>query len=69
MGDGEVTLTGTVNTRQEKFLAEELADAVSGVHDVHNQLRMKREQTSPRLGATESSSSGTETARTRNARA
>jgi len=68
---GEVTLTGTVRTRQEKFLAEEIADDVSGVNDVHNQLRVKRDQASH--GTTESSSSlhatsGVEGARTRNAR-
>jgi len=72
VANGEVTLTGTVRTRQEKFLAEEIADDVSGVHDVHNQLRVKREQSSQTM--TESSSnpnatSGTEGARTRNARA
>jgi len=72
VSNGEVTLTGTVRTRQEKFLAEEIADDVSGVNDVHNQLRVKREQATQ--STTESSSnlnatSGIEGARTRNARA
>jgi osmotically-inducible protein OsmY len=34
---GEVTLTGTVDSRQTKRLAE----GCSGVHEVHNQLRIK----------------------------
>lgn len=42
--DCEVTLTGTVNTRQEKRMAEDTAESVWGVKDVHNQLRVKREQ-------------------------
>lgn len=40
VANGEVTLTGTVQTRAMKFFAEELADEVPGVHDVHNQLRV-----------------------------
>lgn len=42
--DGEVTLTGTVRYRFEKFRAEELADDVNGVNDVHNQLRIAQPQ-------------------------
>jgi hypothetical protein len=42
VSNGEVTLTGTVQTRQMKFIAEETADEVAGVHDVHNQLRVAR---------------------------
>ena len=41
---GEVTLTGTVRSRHEKFIAEEIADEVSGVNEVQNQLRVKREE-------------------------
>jgi len=37
--NGEVTLTGTVERREEKRMAEDVAEAVSGVKDVHNQLR------------------------------
>ena len=38
--DGEVTLTGTVDRREEKRMAEDAAERVPGVRDVHNQLRM-----------------------------
>ncbi len=37
---GEVTLTGTANTRQEKRMAEDIADGVLGVVDINNQLRV-----------------------------
>jgi osmotically-inducible protein OsmY len=40
VSDGEVTLSGTVNTRRDKRLAEDLADSVSGVKNVQNQLRV-----------------------------
>ncbi len=38
--DGEVTLQGTVHSRQAKRLAEDIAESVSGVRDVHNRLRL-----------------------------
>ncbi len=38
---GEVTLTGTVNRREEKRMAEDVAESVSGAKDVHNQLRVQ----------------------------
>ncbi len=37
----EVTLTGTVYRREDKRLAEDLADSVSGVKHVQNNLRLK----------------------------
>lgn len=37
---GEVTLTGTVNRREDKRRAEDLAEAVSGVKHVQNNLRI-----------------------------
>jgi hypothetical protein len=40
--DGEVTLTGTVDSRQEKRTADAIADSVSGVKDVHNQLKVQQ---------------------------
>jgi hypothetical protein len=41
--DGEVTLTGTVPSRRQKRLADDVADSVRGVKDVHNQLKVKTE--------------------------
>ena len=38
--NGEVTLTGTVDHRRTKRLAEDIAESVRGVRDVHNQLRV-----------------------------
>jgi osmotically-inducible protein OsmY len=39
--DGEVTLRGTVDRRDWKRMAEDLAEQVSGVHDVQNQVRCR----------------------------
>ncbi|HET7584558.1 MAG TPA: BON domain-containing protein [Gemmatimonadaceae bacterium] len=39
---GEVTLSGTVESRRDKRLAEDIADVVTGVVDVHNRLRIAR---------------------------
>lgn len=40
--NGEVTLSGMVNDRRTKRLAEDVADSVAGVEDVHNQLRLNK---------------------------
>ena len=40
VSDGEVTLTGTVRSREQKRRAGECAERVAGVHDVFNQLRL-----------------------------
>jgi len=42
--NGEVTLTGTVERREEKRMAEDAAESVPGVKDVHNQLRAQQHQ-------------------------
>jgi osmotically-inducible protein OsmY len=42
VADGEVTLDGTVENRAEKRLAEDCADSVPGVVDVHNNLRIRK---------------------------
>ena len=39
--ESEVTLSGTVESRFAKRLAEDLADSVSGVRDVHNYLKVQ----------------------------
>lgn len=41
--DGEVTLTGRVDSRDAKRMADDAADSVFGVVDVVNQLRIGRE--------------------------
>lgn len=38
---GEVTLQGEVEERVEKFMAEEVADTVVGVREVHNRIRLR----------------------------
>ncbi len=43
VNNGMVTLTGRVNSREEKRRAEDIAERVSGVTDVSNQLRVGRE--------------------------
>jgi hypothetical protein len=40
----EVTLTGSVASREDKRRAEDLIERISGVKDVHNQLRVASEQ-------------------------
>lgn len=40
--DGEVTLSGTVDERRQKRLAEDVAELVLGVTDVSNRVRISR---------------------------
>jgi len=40
----EVTLSGTVDSREAKRRAEDVADSVQGVREVHNQLRVQQGQ-------------------------
>jgi hypothetical protein len=40
VADGDVTLTGRVESRTVKHLAENMVETVSGVKEVHNQLRI-----------------------------
>lgn len=41
VASGEVTLTGTTDSRHCKRRAEEIAESVSGVRDVNNQVKLK----------------------------
>jgi len=41
--EGEVTLRGAVTSRDQKRRAEDIADAIGGVKDVTNQLRVTRD--------------------------
>ena len=40
--NGEVTLAGKVEDRHQKRLAEDLVERISGVNDVHNQLKVDK---------------------------
>lgn len=42
VADGEVTLSGYVDERRMKHVAEDLAERVAGVQDVHNHLRVRK---------------------------
>jgi len=42
VSNGEVTLTGTIESRSLKHHIENMVDAISGVQEIHNQLRIKR---------------------------
>jgi Flp pilus assembly secretin CpaC len=44
--NGEVVLKGSVSDRDSKRRAEEIAESCSGVKDVQNQIRVRRESTS-----------------------
>ncbi len=44
---GEVTLAGSVSSREQKRRAEFILDDVSGVRDVHNQLRVQSAAVTP----------------------
>lgn len=48
--NGEVTLTGTVQDRSQKRRAEDCAEGVRGIRDVHNQIRVKRNDGSGQTG-------------------
>jgi osmotically-inducible protein OsmY len=40
--NGEVTLSGTVEDRRAKRLAEDIIEGMPGVTEVHNQIRVRR---------------------------
>ena len=40
VSSGQVTLSGSVPSREEKRKAEDLVESIPGVHDVHNNLRV-----------------------------
>ena len=47
---GEVTLTGTVNSREEKRAAEDIAEQSPGVREVQNHLRVSHDALSAQFG-------------------
>ena len=67
VSSGEVTLTGTVQTRRDKRRAEDIAESVSGVTNVENRLRVKESSLNRNtaIGATsQTSATGTSTSAT-----
>jgi len=57
--NGEVTLTGTVNSRQEKRAAEDAAEQTPGVREVQNHLRVQPQDQFSGRSASSQSASGT----------
>lgn len=55
---GEVTLSGTICDRREKYQMEELADSIPGVKEVTNQLRIKRANQGDESGTSDTSNTG-----------
>lgn len=55
----EVTLSGTVDHRDAKRLAEDIAQNISGVKDVHNQIRVEKPYMREPGGSSATSGSGT----------
>ncbi|MFN7945131.1 MAG: BON domain-containing protein [Blastocatellia bacterium] len=51
VNNGEVTLSGSVNSRLEKRIAEDVAESCSGVREVQNNLRVSREQSQQTSGS------------------
>ena len=58
VSDGEVTLSGIVGDRRSKRLAEQVVEGLAGVHDVVNQLRVKRANESGRDRSSHAQESG-----------
>lgn len=55
---GEVTLSGSVSSRDQKRRAEDVAERISGVRDVTNQLRITRDTAGHNWAADSSRASG-----------
>jgi hypothetical protein len=56
--NGEVTMTGTVDERHAKRLAEDIAESVSGVREVHNQIRIRQGRMTEELQTTSTGTTG-----------
>jgi osmotically-inducible protein OsmY len=59
VADGVVTLTGSVEDRQAKRLAEDMAERASGVRDVMNHLKVDNESSMRRRGGDQYGTTGT----------
>ena len=60
VAEGEVTLSGSIHDRGEKYRIEELVEGLGGVKNVHNLLQVKREQEETSTSSTSHQSRGTE---------
>ncbi|QDK47373.1 BON domain-containing protein [Bdellovibrio sp. ZAP7] len=58
--NGEVTLSGTVNERRMKHMAEDLAERVSSVKEVTNNIRVQKESTHDWSSSSSQSESSTD---------
>jgi hypothetical protein len=58
VSNGEVTLTGHVESRQAKRRAEDIADRIAGVKHVQNNLRVHDHQTTSSFAASNGASAG-----------
>jgi osmotically-inducible protein OsmY len=58
--NGTVTLSGSVDERRQKYLAEEVAESVMGVQDVQNQVRVQRGERTERSEESPRGPSGAE---------
>jgi BON domain len=56
--NGEVTLSGVVRDRWLKHQAEQIADSVGGVREIHNQIRVQREGEQDRTATTTTGTRG-----------
>jgi hypothetical protein len=61
--DGEVTLEGRVQDRYSKRLAEDIAESVSGVKDIHNRIKVGERQEQHQSGTREGTQQQQTTAR------
>ncbi len=50
MNEGEVILTGTVNSRDQKRRAEDIAESISGVNNVENRIRVGQQTSASYMG-------------------
>jgi hypothetical protein len=65
VSNGEVTLTGMVDNRNAKRMAEDIAEEVSGVTNVENRLRVRQSRWGATTGAQEATTTTETTGATR----
>ena len=62
LSNAEVTLSGTVKARQDKRRAEDLAESVSGVSHVQNNIRVRQGDRGAESSTDRTTTTGTSTA-------